>query len=110
MDNKINIEKLSEILLRFLSRPRNYYGNVTLKFNAGKIKNITATDSFDILYLSEKQINIGENEMSFTKFGAPTKENKESSKILSEVEVDENKNIIKESKIIKQENAEDKEN
>lgn len=103
----MSIHKLADLLLRFLSRPRNYYGTIILKYQNGQIKNIVAEDSFNMNYLNEKQIKIGENEMSFTKYGTSTDKDKDSSKIISELKVDEEKNIVKESKI-KKENAEDK--
>lgn len=106
MDKELTIDGLCEMLLRFVSRPRYYYGDIILKFQKGKIKNIVANDSFDMNYLNEKKLIVKDNKM-FTKYGTGTKSDSTSSKIVSEVEIDENKNIIKESKIIKV-NAEDK--
>lgn len=106
---KINLEVLGEILLRFLSRPKKYYGTIVIKYQNGTIKNINADDSFDIKYLSEKHLEIGEKEM-FIKHGSPTTKDEDSSKILSTIEIDEDKNIIKESKIKQKETENDKDN
>ncbi len=103
----MDINEIEDLIIRFLSRPRNYYGSITFKYQNGKIKNIIAEDSFDMKYLSEKTIKIEDNKMSFTKFGTATKQDDNSSKIISELKIDEEKNIVKESKI-KKENAEDK--
>ena len=106
MKNELGILEISEILLRFLSRPKYYFGDVIIKFQGEKIKNIISNDSFDMKYLNEKTLNTEENKM-FTKFGTATTKDEDSSKIISELKVDEEKNIVKESKI-KKENAEDK--
>lgn len=106
---KINLEVLGEILLRFLSRPKKYYGTIVIKYQNGTIKNINADDSFDIKYLSEKHLEIEEKEM-FIKHGSPTTKDEDSSKILSTIEIDEDKNIIKESKIKQKETENVKDN
>ena len=103
---EIKLEDISEILLRLLSRPKHYHGIVEIKFYNGEIKNIKATDSFDIEYLKEKTLIIekGNKEM-LIKHGTSNKKDKESSKIISEVEIEDEK-IVKESKIIKKEKNE----
>ena len=76
----ITIDDLIELLLRFISRPKHYYGTITIKCQNGKLVNIVADDSFDVKYLKEKQI-------MFTKFGAPNAGDKESSKITEQVDI-----------------------
>lgn len=98
----LEINDISESLLRFLSRPKNYFGNITLKYFSGELKNVIAEDSFDMRYLKEKKIK-GAN--MFVKHGTASIKDKESSKILTEVKVDEQNKIIKESKIIKEDES-----
>lgn len=76
----ITIDDLVGLLLRFISRPKYYYGTITIKCQNGKLVNIVADDSFDIKYLKEKQIML-------TKFGAPNTGDKESSKITEQVDI-----------------------
>ena len=45
----------------------------------------------------------------FVKRGAPNTQDKDSSKIISQVEVDEENKIVKESKLVKEEKVEEKE-
>lgn len=104
----MNIQELAILITRFLSRPKNYYGSITFKYYNGEIRNIIAEDSFDIKYLNEKTLNTEEKKM-FTKFGTATTKDEDSSKIISELKVDEETKLVKESKI-KKENAEDKKN
>ena len=104
---EINLNDIGNLLLRLLSRPKHYFGEVNIKFYNGEIKNIKAEDSFDIEYLKEKKLIIeGDTEM-FTKYGTGSKKDKNSSKILTNVELDEEQNIIKESKIVKEEKKEE---
>ena len=104
---EINLNDIGNFLLRLLSRPKHYYGEVNIKFYNGEIKNIKAEDSFDIQYLKEKTLIIeGDKEMAFLKFGTGNKKDKNSSKILTKVELDEEQNIIKESKIVKEKKEE----
>lgn len=104
----VDIKDVSDLLLRFCSRPKGYFGSLTIKFQNGIIKNVISNDSFDMNYLNEKKLIVKDNKM-FTKYGTGTKSDSTSSKIVSEVELDKDKNIVKESKIIKVD-AEDKTN
>lgn len=105
---EIKLNDLGDLLLRLLSRPKHYHGTIEIKYFDGEIKNIRAEDSFDINYLKEKTLKIveGDTEMSFLKFGKPNKKDKNSSKILSELELDGEQKIVKESKIEKKKEEE----
>lgn len=94
----MTFDDVTKLLLRFLSRPRNYYGTITIKYQKGEFVNVVSEDSFDTKYLKEKFI---EDKEMLVKHGAPNKEDKESSKILTEVKIEEG--IVKESKIEKKE-------
>jgi hypothetical protein len=95
----MNWDEVTEILLVFLSRKHNYHGEIVLKYFNGKCVNVKANDSFDINYLNEKELN--EKNIMFQKFGKPNEKDKESSKIQSEIKIEEG--IIKESIIVHKE-------
>jgi len=107
---KITFRDFTKIFLRFINRNPKYYGTVTVKFYNGEIVHLTSEDSFDVKVMGEDFINFsnGENNM-FVKRGAPNIKDKDSSKIISQVEVDEENKIVKESKLVKEEKVEEKE-
>lgn len=67
-----------------------------IKYYNGKVSNIQATDSFDTAQLYESTLTIEDNQM-LVKTGSPVKGDIKSSKIVTQVEIKDNK--IKETKI-----------
>jgi len=100
--------EFEKIFLRFLSKNPHYYGDVLVKFFDGKIVSIKAEDSFDVKALNNLKLIMKEDNEMFIKRGASFDKDDKSSKIISEVEMDNNKNIVKESKLEKEEKTEEK--
>lgn len=100
---KLNFLDFTKIFLRFINRNPRYYGTVTVKFYNGSITHLVAEDSYDVKIMENNFISLNEDSAMFIKKGAPNQNDKDSSKIISQVEVDETKQIVKESKLIKDE-------
>ena len=102
---KITFLDFTKIFLRFINRNPRYYGTVTVKFYNGSISHLVAEDSYDVKIIENNFIELNEEEVKpmFIKKGAPNQIDKDSSKMISTVEVDEKKQIVKESKLVKDE-------
>lgn len=100
---RITFLDFTKLFLRFINRNPRYYGTVTVKFYNGSITHLVAEDSYDVKLMSEDFITLNGEEKMFIKKGAPNQTDKDSSKMISTVEVDEKKQIVKESKLIKDE-------
>lgn len=98
---KLIFEDFEKYLLRFIYRGTRYHGTVTIKYYDGKISNIQVTDSLDTNQLRNTTLNVEDKEM-LIKTGSPVKGDVKSSKIITKVEIEENK--IKESNIKQNEN------
>lgn len=99
---KLKFEEFEKHLLRFIYRGQRYHGTVTIKFYNGKISNIQVTDSLDTEQLRNTTLNIEDTEM-LIKTGSPVKGDLKSSKIVTQVKIEENN--VKEQTIEKNENT-----
>ncbi len=104
MDNELTSQEFEKLCLRFFNRNPHYHGTMIIKWFDGGIANVKIEDSIDIKEIKEKKLILRNSEM-FIKKGASFKSDDKSSKIISTVEVDEDKKIVKES-IIKEDKKE----
>lgn len=95
---EIKFNELESLLLKFLGIGDNYHGTLNLKIFNGKIANIHIDDSVDMTTLRGTSIIKVSNEM-FIKHGSPNQTDKDSSKLISEVIIDKDNKITKESKL-----------
>lgn len=102
----LSFQNIIELLIRCLGIPRRAFGTVTIKLQRGEPKHVTFEESFDLESLKGSELTLQDNKM-FTKFGAKNNKDPESSTMISEVEIDEDNKITKESKLKKEKKEEE---
>ena len=102
MEEEIDFQETITLIKRFLGLPNHWYGDLTLKFQAGDVVNVRANNSYDMDMLNNSKLKIKTG--MIVKFGTKNlnPKDKDSSKIVSSITVEKDKDdkkIVKESKL-----------
>lgn len=106
--DEINYQDFKKIFLRFFSKTPHYHGTMTIKWYNGDISNVKIEDSVDTNEIKDKILIL--NEEMFVKKGASFPKDDKSSKIISAIEMDADKKIVKESNIKEEKEKKDESN